>query len=369
MSDKTNPAKGRWRTPWPIVLQWGAAIGFGIALGALLGRLHLPAAAMVGPIIVGLIMAQRGTVIRVPLLVNRLSQGAASCLIALYLDAGMLSQTLDIWPTILVFVCLTFAVSCLTGVVVATWTRLDRELTVWGFLPGMMGAVVLAAYEKGLNGSMVAFIQMLRLMSVIAVMVAVTAVLSGPATPHSAGVEAATLVSTLTGLGLCVIGVAIAKWLPFIPAGASLGPLFLAAVLKLSGISVAMPEWLVTVAFWAIGIQVGLGLTVDLLRQGWRALPGLMAGCLLLILLCAVSGIVLARIAGVDIMSGLLATVPGSIDSIALLAISADADVSFVMTLQTVRLFAVATLGPLLAASLSRFIGSRMKDRAIKARE
>ncbi|MDZ7910156.1 MAG: AbrB family transcriptional regulator [Gemmobacter sp.] len=62
-------------------------------------------------------------------------------------------------------------------------------------------------------------------------------------------------------------------------------------------------------------------------------------------------------------MSGLLATVPGSIDSIAIIAIGAHADVSFVMTLQTIRLFAVALLGPTVAALLLRMM--RKRDRSL----
>ncbi len=68
------------------------------------------------------------------------------------------------------------------------------------------------------------------------------------------------------------------------------------------------------------------------------------------------TGVALSWIAGVSLMSGMLATVPGSIDSIAILAIGTGADVAFVMTLQTVRLFAVVIFGPLIATGLARML-------------
>jgi uncharacterized membrane protein AbrB (regulator of aidB expression) len=57
-------------------------------------------------------------------------------------------------------------------------------------------------------------------------------------------------------------------------------------------------------------------------------------------------------VADVDLMSALLATVPGSIDSIALIAVNAGADMTFVMTLQTMRLFAVSLFAPFVARSM-----------------
>ncbi|MFT3691091.1 AbrB family transcriptional regulator [Paenirhodobacter sp.] len=337
-------------TRWPQGVRWLVAIGAGLALGQGLGLLHLPAAAMVGPMVAGAAVALAGGRLYVAPQLSQMGQGVAGCLIALNLDAGALRQTLAIWPVVLVFVALTFAVACLSGLAASRWTRLGREVTLWGFLPGMMGTIIALAHERGLDSRMIALIQILRLMLVIAAMVVVAAGISGPAPPPAhAG-------SPAIAVALAALGVAAARWLPRIPAAATLVPLSLATVLVLNGVALAVPGWLVALAFLAIGLQVGLRFTPDLLRQGLVALPGLCAACLLLIGLCGASGLALSRIAGVGVMTGMLATVPGSIDSIAILAIGAGADVAFVMTLQTVRLFAVVIFGPILASAIARWM-------------
>lgn len=344
-------------------LRWLVVIAAGLILSGLLGALRLPAAAMVGPIIAGAVFALRGGNLRVPAGAAHLGQGVAGCLIALNLDAGSLGQVVQLWPVLLIFVALSFVIACATGIVAADWTRLDRDVTLWGFLPGMMSTIIAVSHERGLDSRMVALIQILRLMMVIAAMVVVAATIGGPAVAHDSAVERFTPVSTASAVLLCVIGAATARWLPAIPAAATLVPLVLATVLTLGGVNLAMPGWLVALAFLAIGLQVGLRFTPELLRRGFAALPGLVAACLLLILLCGAAGVAMSWIAGVSLMSGMLATVPGSIDSIAILAIGSGADVAFVMTLQTMRLFAVVIFGPAIATLLGNALRRRARRR------
>ena len=108
-------------------------------------------------------------------------------------------------------------------------------------------------------------------------------------------------------------------------------------------------RWLIALGYLMLGAQVGLRFTPEMIRIGARALPMLALAVVALLLLCGATGALLSVVAGVDLMSAMLATVPGSIDSIALIALSTGSDISFIMTLQTVRLFAVVLLGPPLA--------------------
>lgn len=348
-------------TDSPRALQWLILLVCGLGAGTGRAALHLPAAAMVGPMLVAAIMAFRGADIRVPAHAGRVGQGIAGCLIAMSIEAETLRRTLEIWPVVLVFVALTFAAAFLTGIIAAGWARLDRETTIWGFLPGLMSMVIMVAHERGLDSRMVALIQILRLMVVIATMVVVAATISGPALVPLSGGGTASAMSVAIVVGLSVLGAGVAARLPCIPAAASLVPLSLAGVLGLNGVNIAMPAWLAVIAFWAIGAQVGLRFAPELVGRGIRALPALLAASLLLVVLCGLSGVILSRISHVDLMSGLLATVPGSIDSIAILALGTGADVSFVMTIQTVRLFAVAFGGPVFAGVLVRALGRRAR--------
>ena len=57
-----------------------------------------------------------------------------------------------------------------------------------------------------------------------------------------------------------------------------------------------------------------------------------------------------------DLLTAVLATSPGGLDSVAIIAVGSKADVSFVLAVQTLRLFVVLLTGPLLAKCISRSV-------------
>lgn len=338
----------RWPAPW----QWLTMCVAGLAAGWLLGLAHLPAALMLGPMIVAAVMGINGATLVVPRPIQLGAQSMVGMLIAVNLDATALEAITSMWPVVGVFVMLTLTVACAVGLIAARWTRLDTEVTVWGFLPGMAGTMVALADERGIDARMVAFIQYQRLLMVIATMVGVGILLVGPAVPHHGAGHSPDAASTALVLMLACSGILVGRFLPMIPAGATLVPLAIGGALSVQGFNLAAPPMLMTAAFLVIGIQVGARFTPQMLRTGIRALPRLAGASVLLLMLCGVSGIMLSLISGADLMTACLATVPGSIESIALLAVNTGSDVSFVMTIQTVRLFAVVVLGPPIARGM-----------------
>ena len=54
-------------------------------------------------------------------------------------------------------------------------------------------------------------------------------------------------------------------------------------------------------------------------------------------------------------MTAYLATSPGGIDTVAIIAAGSRADMSFIMAMQTLRLFSILLAGPLLARFISRY--------------
>lgn len=340
----------------PSALQWAILTIGGIALGLALEWCQVPAALLLGPIVWAAMLGLRGMTIGVSRPMNQFGQAVAGALIALHLDPDILSRTAEIWPVVAVFVVITLLLACLVGLIASRLTSIDTEVSVWGFMPGMAGTMIALAHERGLDSRMVAFIQILRLLMVIGAMVAFGAVIAGPALPHDAMVPAQQAASIYPTLILVVVGMAAARFVPVIPAGASLVPIFIGGALTVNGIGFAVPHWLVTIAYFFLGAQTGLRFTPEILKVGARALPMLVVSVLLLLAFCGVSGVFLSIISGEDLMTSILATVPGSIDAIALIAVSTGADMSFIMTLQTTRLFAVVILGPPMARALLRSV-------------
>lgn len=65
----------------------------------------------------------------------------------------------------------------------------------------------------------------------------------------------------------------------------------------------------------------------------------------------------LARVGGVDPVTAYLATSPGGMDSVAIIAASTKVDVPYVMALQALRFFACVVAGP----ALARFVVGRQR--------
>jgi membrane AbrB-like protein len=345
----------------PRAVQWALLTVGGIFFGLTLEWCHVPAGLLLGPLIWGAVLGMRGAEVQVGRPAHQFGQAVAGLLIALHLDPHILAGTIELWPVVLIFVTITLLLAFLVGLVAARLTGGDTEVSVWGFMPGMAGTMIALAHERGLDSRMVAFIQILRLLMVIGAMVAFGAIVAGQALPHDAAIPDQGELSLLPTFLLIVLGLASARWLPFIPAAASLVPIVVGGALCISGIGFAVPHWLVALGFFCLGAQTGLRFTPQMLRVGLNALPMLIVAVLLLLFLCGLSGALLSALANKDLMSSILATVPGSIDSIALIAVSTGSDMSFIMALQITRLFAVVIIGPPIARALLlvmlRFVG------------
>ena len=104
-----------------------------------------------------------------------------------------------------------------------------------------------------------------------------------------------------------------------------------------------------------MGWRIGLGFTRQVLKHAFRALPQIMLSIVLLVGFCGGLAWLLVQHFHLDPLTAYLATSPGGMDSIAVIAASShNVDLEFVMALQTVRLFLVIFLGPALARIIAR---------------
>ena len=151
---------------------------------------------------------------------------------------------------------------------------------------------------------------------------------------------------------MIVIGVTLGSRLP---AGALLVPLLLGGALQLSGLlQITLPTWVLAIAYGAIGSYIGLRFDRETIRYVWRRLPAMVTGALVLILLCALSAWGIAEMMGKDFLSVYLATSPGGLDAMAIIAIDTHSDVGFVLAMQTLRLFGVIVTGAYIARQVIR---------------
>src|SRR6185312_5874879 len=152
---------------------------------------------------------------------------------------------------------------------------------------------------------------------------------------------------------VAVIGVLGARRIR-LPSPNVIGPMILGATLSaFNVVHLALPLWILDTAYLAIGLSIGLLFTVAALKYVFSILPQLIASTTLLVALCAFLAYVWSKFGHVDPFTAYLATSPGGLDSVAIIAVTGGGNVPIVLSSQVLRLFVVALACP----SLARYIG------------
>jgi membrane AbrB-like protein len=212
------------------------------------------------------------------------------------------------------------------------------------------------ARDLGADQRMVAVLQYLRVLLIVVLMpIAATTVYGASTGPGTVAAAAgpgwpAGLLFTV----VCAVVGAVLGRVSRIPVGALLGPMLVAAVVDLTGLSrgAEVPGLVESAAFLVIGLQVGISFTRESLRTVGRALPLALAIIAGLILGCAGLGVLLAPAAGVGQLEAYLATTPGGLYAVLATATDSGADATFVLAVQVLRLFVMLLSAPLLARLL-----------------
>jgi len=118
------------------------------------------------------------------------------------------------------------------------------------------------------------------------------------------------------------------------------------AAAALSGLHLAMPNWMRTLAFVMLGISIGSTVTPEALGE-IRSWPG--SVCLLLLGIgatTAASAIHLTRVRGWDVMTARYCALPGALSQVLVLATRSGADLPRIALAQSLRVFVLVALLP-----------------------
>ena len=341
--------------------QWALAIGASLTLALPLDWFAIPAAFLVGPMMAGILCALGGVTIRLPRGAFVAGQALIGCLIARAITASLLTSIVQSWPFMVAAILGAVAASTLVGWLLVRFGSLPGSTAAWGTSAGAASAMVAMSQDFGADPLLVAMMQYLRVIFVVLTASLVAGLWLGPEHPVSGAVAAAppplagaSMISLIETLAVAAAG----AWLGLrlkIPAGGLLVPMTVAALLQGAGyLMVTLPKGLLLLGYGAIGLSIGLRFSRDLLRSTMRAIPEMLAATFALIGLCGVSAWVLVRLLHTDALTAYLATSPGGLDSVAIIAAGSNADVPFVLALQTLRLLVVVLIGPFLAKLLSK---------------
>ncbi|MCO5070486.1 MAG: AbrB family transcriptional regulator [Rhizobiaceae bacterium] len=359
----TNPDSSSRNPPLarlPRGVQWLLLIVLSIILAGALEVAHLPAALLIGPMVAGIVIGTNGGTLRVPKAGFAFGQALVGVLIASSVSLELLSSFFAEWPLFLAVVIATLSASSSLGFLISRWRVLPGTTGVWGSAPGAASAMVIMADAFGADARLVAFMQYLRV-----ILVSLTAAVIASLWVDTSGVEVAPIIwfppfhalSFAMTIVVALVGCVAGKLLRM-PAPCFMGSFIIAAFLHLGAdVAFQLPNWLLAVAYAVVGWSIGLNFTRPILVHAARALPQIIAAIVILIGFCGLLAWMLVETLGVDPLSAYLATSPGGMDSIAIIAAaSRNVDISFVMAMQLVRFIVVLLFGPAISRLVARFV-------------
>lgn len=341
----------------PPLAQWLGLILLAGACGQLLKFCKVPAALFLGPMLVAILFGVSGASIRVHKQAFRLGQGFVGMLVAHAMTLSVLTTVAQSWHVMLFATVLTVTLSALVGLGLVRFAGIEGSTAAWGTAPGAASAMVAMSEEYGANSRVVATMQYVRVVCVVMIGALISRLLgveSSAAEVHSSALalQGSDVLNIILSVAAIVMGVVLSTR---VPAGALLVPLLIGGALQLSGLlQITLPHWLLAFAYGAIGCYIGLRFDRATIRYVWRHLPAMICGSLSLIFLCALSAWLIAKLMGKDFLSVYLATSPGGLDAMAIIAVDTHSDVGFVLAMQTLRLLGVIATGGFFARQIIR---------------
>lgn len=345
-----------------IVIGWALLGAASVLAGLLAQSMRIPAGWLVGPMLVAVASAlawQKHPTL--PRWARQASLAVVGGLLAAAYRPSVLPLIVDAWLPVSLIVGGTLLLSLAAGLLLARFARLDGKTATLGTLPGAATGMLAMSAPLGADPRIVALMQYTRVVVVVlsAAVVSRLWLTSEAAGQTSAeqGLQASAPQADAVFEGvwvtyvLTVLVAALGSWAGSrlrLPAGGLLGPLMLGIVLEQLGVlHLTWPPGVPQAAYLGLGLYVGLLFDRASARRAARLLPFMLVSTVVLMLACAGLGWVLAALTSVDGLTAYLATTPGGIDSVAIMALGTGADAPLVLAIQMLRLFAVVLAGAL----------------------
>jgi len=332
--------------------QWVALLTLSAIISLIWAAAGLPAALLLGPMISGIAFGVKGLRLPTPPLPYLGAQGLLGAMIASAITPAIVASFGHNAPLFCLVIAATLLGAAAIGWLISRFGLIPGATAIYGTSPGASVAMVLLGEAEGADARLVAFMQYSRVLLVALGAALVAHFWSGTAgahAPHAPWLAPVHWGNLAAVLLLVALGQQAARLLR-VPAWALLGPMLLLSALHAgSWMNIELPRWLLAGAYALIGWHIGLGFTRDALRHAGQTLPVVAAAAICLMSFCGLLAWGVMRLAHVDALTAYLATSPGGLDSVAIIAASTPrVDLSFVLGMQSVRLLFVIGLAPLI---------------------
>ena len=347
-------------------MKWVALGAASIAFGALAQWAHVPAAWLIAPMIVAIIVSVMGFGLRLPRWSLVPPQGIVALTISQAFNIPILTEIVHEWFPVLIVVVATVGAAGTAGWILARYSPLSPATAAWGSSPGAAVTMIALCGDYGADPRIVAFMQYLRQTFVILSASLVAHVLA-PHQQHGAlaipGAGTAPFVPLpfVLTVTCAIVAAALGRSaMRVFPGGQFLLPLGVGIVVHTTGLfPIDIPWWLLAAAYITVGWTIGLLYTRETLVFVAKMLPTLILSTCVLLAMCGLSAVLLVVLVHTDPLTAYLATTPGGLDSVAIIALGSGTNVALIFAIQVLRLFAVVASGPPLAKAIGRLAITR----------
>lgn len=263
------------------------------------------------------------------------------------------------WPVVIAVAVTTLVISVAGGALLGLHRDVSPLTGGLALVAGGSSGLVAIARELGGDDRVVAAVQYLRVALITAAMpVVATAFYHSTPAPSSQLTETASLpwYSSLPLIAAIVLVGAVTGRRIRLPGGGLIGPMAITIALEFAGLAngLGVPMMLFQAAIVMIVWQTVLEFDRESLRAIRRILPGAFALILALNIAAAGLGVVLAKVAGLSMLDGYLATSDG-IYAVLGTAAGSGSNVTFVMAAQVIRVVLMLLAAPFVAKLFIRF--------------
>jgi uncharacterized protein len=340
----------------PLLRSWLVVLVVTVAASAGFAAAGLPSPVLFGALLGGMLHALTARrELELPPLLFRLGQALIGAVIGGLVRLPTLSRLAADWPSVLLVTAGTLAISVAAGRLLAIRRDVSVATGAFSLIAGGASGVVALARDLGADERVVTVVQYLRVLMVLLAMPVVTTLLFHPRTGagHLSTGPTRWVPDLLFVAASVVLGLVVQRFITA-PATALLAPMLVAMVVSASGVlgPVSVPTPLEDLGYALIGVRVGLRFSRASLRSIARLLPLSVLLIVLVIVACALLGALLSAVTGVDRLTAYLATTPGGLFAVLAIAAGSGSDVTYVLAIQVIRVFAMLLFAPVLGRLL-----------------
>jgi membrane AbrB-like protein len=329
----------------------------GGAAGWVFERLGAPLPWMIGPLLAtAAVFMTVSPQVAMPVRLRPVGQIVVATQVGLAFSPEALDLLIRFAPVIFGAAIVTALSVLVTALAVARVTRQSRAEAFLSLVPTSPVEAAAMAVKLGFAPSPIIFSQTLRMAAVVLILPFGLYALDGwpevSRTVVGFGVPDPLHILTLVAMG--VVGALVFRVLR-VPNPDFLGPMAMAALFAVSGNGpMIYPPDIFAMAQVLLGTWLGAAFRRDFIASAWRLTLISLASSGVLLLLCALSGVAIAVIAGVDWQTMVLGTAPGGVVQMALAAKFLGQSAVLISTFHLVRIFIIMPSIPLIVRLLAQ---------------